>query len=127
MISGFRRQRQDSPWRRLSSRVANAVRSRLLKDHTPDAGCGLKVLPRDLFLRLPCFDHMHRFLPALARQAGATVVSVEIRHRPRQHGQSHYGTLDRLVAGIVDLLGVMWLGRRTINPQIERTNRRHGQ
>ena len=127
MITGFRQRRQDSPWRRFCSQVANAVRNWLLKDHTPDAGCGLKVLPRDLFLQLPCFDHMHRFLPALARQAGATVVSLQIRHRPRQHGQSHYGTLDRLGAGIVDLLGVMWLDRRTINPQMERTNRCHDQ
>ena len=120
MVSGYRRHRQDSSWRRLSSRVANTVRDRLLKDYTPDAVCGLKVLPRDLFLRLPCFDHMHRFLPTLAKQAGATVVSVETRHRPRRHGRSHYGTLDRLGEGILDLVGVMWLGRRTINPQIEK-------
>ena len=127
IVTGYRRHRHDSRWRKLSSRVANAVRDWLLKDNTPDAGCGLKVLPRDLFLRMPHFDHMHRFLPTLAKQAGASVVSVETRHRPRKHGTSHYGTLDRLGPGIVDLIGVMWLWRRTINPQIERMSTRHEQ
>ncbi len=125
VVTGFRRHRHDNAWRRFSSKVANAVRSRLLKDRTPDTGCGLKVLPRDLFLTLPRFDHMHRFLPALAKQAGAMVVSVEVSHRPRRHGRSHYGTLDRLGTGLADLAGVMWLARRTMNPQLERMDRRH--
>lgn len=125
VVTGIRRQRQDSSWRRFSSKVANAVRSRLLGDQTPDTGCGLKVLPRDLFLALPRFDHMHRFLPALARQAGAMLVSVEVHHRPRRHGHSHYGTLNRLGTGVIDLAGVLWLSRRSMNPKLERMDRHH--
>lgn len=119
MVAGHRRRRRDTGWRRFSSKVANAVRGTLLKDHTPDTGCGLKVFPRDLFLELPYFDHMHRFLPALVRRAGASVISVEVNHRPRLRGTSKYGTWHRLWVGIVDLVGVMWLKRRACLPQVE--------
>ena len=119
MVVGWRRRRHDSWLRRLSSRVANGVRGRLLRDGTPDTGCGLKLFPRALFLELPYFDHMHRFLPALARRAGARVVSVEVRHRPRTRGRSKYGLHNRLWVGLVDLAGVMWLMRRSRLPETE--------
>jgi dolichol-phosphate mannosyltransferase len=112
LIAGHRAKRRDSTVKRVSSRIANRVRSRLLGDDTPDTGCGLKLFPRALYLDLPFFDHQHRFLPALALREGAQVVSVPVNHRPRQRGTSNYGTLDRLWVGIVDLGGVMWLKRR---------------
>jgi dolichol-phosphate mannosyltransferase len=77
------------------------------------------VFRRDAFLALPAFDHMHRFLPALFLRQGGTVLSVEVKHRPRLHGKTHYGTFDRLWVGIVDLVGVMWLLRRTIHSEVE--------
>jgi dolichol-phosphate mannosyltransferase len=117
MLVGWRTRRDDSWLRRISSRVANGVRSRLLGDGTPDTGCGLKLFERALFLRLPYFDHMHRFLPALAQRAGARVESVPVGHRLRSHGRSKYGLFGRLCEGIVDLFGVMWLLRRANLPQ----------
>lgn len=116
MIAGCRGERRDNWSKRLASGVANAVRARLLGDHTPDAGCGLKLFPRSLFLDLPYFDHMHRFLPALVLREGGTVRSVPVNHRPRRRGRSKYGVLDRLGVGIVDLFGVMWLKRRAAHP-----------
>jgi dolichol-phosphate mannosyltransferase len=112
MIAGWRNKRYDSAWRLFTSKVANAVRSQLLGDNTPDTGCGLKVFLRDKFLDLPYFDHMHRFLPALILRAGGHVISEPVAHRSRTNGQSKYGTLDRLWAGIIDLLGVVWLQKR---------------
>lgn len=120
MVVGHRVNRKDSWVKRWSSRVANAVRSRLLRDRTPDTGCGLKVFPRDLFLELPHFDHMHRFLPALTLRQGGFVVSEPVRHRPRRSGASNYGTLDRLFVSIFDLIGMAWLLRRGKRPVIER-------
>ena len=96
LIAGWRARRQDTWVRRMSSRIANGVRSRLLGDATPDTGCGLKLFARDDFLALPYFDHMHRFLPALVRRAGGRVESVHVAHRAREHGQSHYGIHNRL-------------------------------
>lgn len=119
MAAGYRRKRQDTWIKRISSKIANGVRSRLLGDATPDTGCGLKVFERAVFLELPYFDHMHRFLPALVRRAGYELVSVEVNHRHRTRGVSKYGTLDRLAVGIVDLFGVMWLQRRARVPEIE--------
>jgi dolichol-phosphate mannosyltransferase len=116
LIAGHRRQRQDSTSKRVASQIANAVRRRFLGDETPDTGCGLKLLPRALFLDLPAFDHMHRFLPALVLRAGGKVRSVPVNHRPRHRGVSKYGVFDRLGVGIVDLLGVLWLQRRAIRP-----------
>ena len=119
LVIGHRRKRQDSWLKRSSGRVANWVRGYLLKDRTPDTGCGLKLFPRDTFLGLPFFDHMHRFLPALILRSGGAVLSVEVNHRPRKHGQSHYGVWDRLWVGLGDLLGVMWLQRRSKTAEVE--------
>lgn len=120
LVTGLRAQRRDSWLKRISSRIANGVRSRLLRDGTADTGCGLKVFMREAFLEMPRFDHMHRFLPALMVRQGGRVISVPVHHRPRQRGQSKYGTLDRLGVGLVDLAGVMWLQRRArltaVNP-----------
>ncbi len=112
LVAGYRRRRRDTWLKRVSSRVANAVRGRLLGDRTPDTGCGLKLFEREAFLALPHFDHMHRFLPALFLRAGGRVVSVEVAHRPRERGASHYGMWNRLWVGLVDILGVWWLIRR---------------
>lgn len=112
LFAGHRAKRRDTWFRRMQSRIANGVRSRMLGDSTPDTGCGIKLMHRDTYLELPHFDHMHRFLPALYQRAGARVISVPVNHRPRARGQSKYGMLDRLWVGIVDLFGVMWLRRR---------------
>jgi dolichol-phosphate mannosyltransferase len=119
LVGGNRRGRRQDSWiKRVSSVIANGVRSRLLRDSTPDTGCGLKLVRRDVFLDLPYFDHMHRFLPALVQRRGGRVVSVPVNHRHRTRGQSNYGTIDRLLVGIVDLFGVMWLIRRSRRPVI---------
>jgi dolichol-phosphate mannosyltransferase len=119
MVAGHRVKRQDSWVKRRSSRLANGIRSALLGDATPDTGCGLKLFPRALFLDMPHFDHMHRFLPALALRAGAIVLSEPVNHRARTRGVSNYGTLDRLAVSIFDLFGVAWLQRRGKRPEIE--------
>lgn len=119
LVGGNRRHaRRDSWIKRVSSIIANGVRSRLLHDSTPDTGCGLKLFRRDVFLDLPYFDHMHRFLPALVQRCGGRVVSVPVHHRPRERGVSNYGTLDRLLVGIVDLAGMLWLLRRAKRPVV---------
>ena len=113
LFMGNRRaSRKDTAWRRLQSRVANGVRSGLLGDDTPDTGCGIKLFSRDVFMDLPRFDHMHRFLPALFQRHGARVISVPVSHRPRTRGTSKYGMLNRLWVGIIDIGGVMWLRKR---------------
>lgn len=119
LFAGHRTKRRDTAVKRLSSKVANSVRARLLRDATPDTGCGLKVFRRDAFLALPHFDHMHRFLPALFIRAGGRVESVPVNHRPRLRGVSKYGTFDRLWVGIVDLAGMYWLQRRWRLPVVE--------
>ena len=116
LVTGERQKRRDSLLKRLSSRVANAVRGTLLGDHTPDTGCGLKVFSRPAYLAMPGFDHMHRFLPALMLRQGGHVLSFPVNHRARQHGVTKYGVFDRLGVGIVDLFGVMWLQRRPGTP-----------
>jgi dolichol-phosphate mannosyltransferase len=118
-VTGYRKQRKDTAWKRCQSRLANSVRAKLLGDNTPDTGCGLKVMPRSTFLLLPYFDHMHRYLPALIKRMGGEIVVVEVGHRDRQHGQSNYGMWDRLLAGLIDMLGVMWLQRRNKIPNIK--------
>jgi dolichol-phosphate mannosyltransferase len=118
MIAGHRKKRQDTWLRRLSSRVANRVRAGLLGDETPDTGCGLKLFPRQTFLEMAHFNHMHRFLPALMLRQGGGVVSVEVNHRPRERGISKYGLWNRLWVGIVDLIGVRWLISRPVRPNI---------
>ena len=120
LAGGNRRASRRDTWvKRMSSVIANTVRSKMLRDDTPDTGCGLKVFKRDAFLDLPYFDHMHRFLPALIKRRGGKIVSVPVTHRNREHGKSNYGTIDRLLVGIVDLFGVAWLQRRAKIPQIE--------
>lgn len=118
LVIGQRKHRHDALLKRISSRVANRVRGAILRDNTPDTGCGMKVFSREQFLALPQFDHMHRFLPALFQRQGGQVISVEVRHRPRLKGQSKYGVHNRLWAGIVDMLGVVWLQRRRKRPVV---------
>ena len=112
MVMGQRLKRQDNFVRKLSSRIANTIRSFLLDDATRDTGCSLKLFRRQDYLKLPFFNHMHRFLPALMKREGIRVIHVDVSHRPRTRGVSKYGMWDRLWVGISDLLGVMWLQRR---------------
>jgi dolichol-phosphate mannosyltransferase len=112
LVMGNRTTRRDTRLRRLSSRVANGVRGWMLKDGTPDTGCGIKVFDRDVFMHMPRFNHMHRFMPALFQREGCEVISLPVNHRPRTRGTSKYGLHNRLWVGIVDLFGVMWLIRR---------------
>lgn len=116
LIAGERAVRNDNWQKRYASRIANGLRNGLLKDGVRDTGCGLKLFRRELFLALPHFDHMHRYLPALARRQGARVVTAPVSHRSRPTGRSKYGTLDRALVGITDLLGVWWLIRRSQFP-----------
>jgi dolichol-phosphate mannosyltransferase len=118
LVIGNRTTRKDTWLRRISSRVANGVRRGLLRDGTPDTGCGIKLMHRSTFMQLPWFNHMHRFLPALFQRAGARVESVPVRHRARTRGVSKYGLRNRLWVGIVDLFGVRWLILR--NPPMTR-------
>jgi dolichol-phosphate mannosyltransferase len=119
VVNGVRAKRRDTFSKRFASRFANGLRRRMLGDGANDAGCGLRLFPRALFLELPYFDHMHRFLPALFIRAGAEPVETPINHRPRTRGRSHYGVISRGLVGIVDLLGVFWLLRRASRPVIE--------
>jgi dolichol-phosphate mannosyltransferase len=119
LFAGWRVNRRDDFVKRISSKIANGVRSRLLRDATPDTGCGLKLFERGVFLELPYFDHMHRFLPALVQRAGFSVQSVAVGHRPRTRGVSKYGMWNRLWVGISDLRGVAWLIRRARRTEVE--------
>jgi dolichol-phosphate mannosyltransferase len=119
LVNGYRKKRRDTAIKRVSSRLANAIRSGLLDDETPDTGCGLKVFSRDAYLEIPFFDHLHRFLPAMMINGGGKVISVEVNHRERQGGESHYGFFDRLWVGIFDLMGVIWLKSRTTHPVVK--------
>ena len=109
MVAGQREKRHDNALRRLSSKYANAIRSFVLKDGMRDTGCSLKLIRREDYLRLPYFDHMHRFLPALLMRDGVKILTAEVSHRPRERGVSKYGFWDRLWVGIFDLVGVRWL------------------
>lgn len=113
LFAGWRVNRQDSGSKRWASKIANAIRQRLLRDATPDTGCGIKLFEREAFLDLPYFDHMHRFLPALMQRAGWKTVSVPVNHRSRGSGVSKYNNLGRALVGISDLRGVAWLIRRS--------------
>ena len=112
LVAGQRVGRKDTGFKKLQSRVANTVRSAILKDGTRDTGCGLKAFRRDVFLMMPYFDGLHRFLPALMRREGFEVAHVDVIDRPRHSGVSNYGFFDRLWIGIMDLFGVWWLIRR---------------
>ena len=124
LVAGQRVGRKASGFKRMQSRIANTVRAAVLKDGTRDTGCGLKAFRRDLFLALPYFDGLHRFLPALVRREGFEIGYVDVVDRPRRHGLSNYGFWDRLWVGILDLTGVWWLIRRRKRvPQAEEVNR----
>jgi glycosyltransferase involved in cell wall biosynthesis len=112
LVAGQRLGRKSSTSKKLSSRIANNVRRAMLKDDTRDTGCGLKAFRRDPYLRLPYFQGMHRYLPALFLGDGWRIAHVDVVDRERHHGASHYGMLDRLAVGIPDLFGVWWLLRR---------------
>ena len=113
LFAGWRVNRQDSGSKRWASKFANAIRSRMLRDATPDTGCGIKLFEREAFLDLPYFDHMHRYLPALMQRAGWQTVSVPVNHRHRTAGVSKYNNLGRALVGIRDLMGVSWLIQRS--------------
>jgi len=113
LVAGHRVNRRDTASKRWASRFANGLRSRLLKDATPDTGCGLKVIEREAFLRLPYFDHMHRYIPALIQRHKGRMVVHPVNHRHRVAGVSKYGNIDRALVGILDLMGVWWLIKRT--------------
>jgi glycosyltransferase involved in cell wall biosynthesis len=124
VVAGQRVGRRATGFKKLQSRVANAVRSVVLRDGTRDTGCGLKAFRRDLFLRLPYFDGLHRFLPALVRREGYAIGYVDVVDRPRRAGTSNYGMWDRLWIGILDLIGVWWLIRRRRHvPQVSEVKR----
>ena len=121
MFAGWRVERKDSGSKRWASKWANAIRASMLKDDTPDTGCGIKPFEREAFLDLPYFDHMHRYLPALMQRARWKTVSVPVNHRPRGTGVSKYNNLNRALVGIRDLHGVAWLiarARRTTAEEI---------
>jgi len=113
LFAGWRVERRDSGSKRWASRWANRIRSRMLRDETPDTGCGIKLFERAAFLDLPYFDHMHRYLPALMQRAGWKTQSVPVNHRERSTGESKYNNWGRAMAGISDLRGVAWLIRRS--------------
>lgn len=117
-IAGFRHKRMDTEWKKIQSRIANAVRRRILDDGVPDTGCGLKLIPRETWLRLPYFDHMHRYIPALVRRLGGRIAVVPVNHRHRTAGVSKYTAWNRVWVGIVDMIGVRWLTRRSKQPVI---------
>ena len=113
MFAGWRVDRRDSGSKRWASKWANAIRRRMLRDDTPDTGCGTKLFARDAFLELPYFDHMHRYLPALMQRAGFRTESVPVNHRNRGAGTSKYNNLGRALVGVRDLVGVAWLIKRS--------------
>ncbi|HTA99382.1 MAG TPA: glycosyltransferase family 2 protein [Bradyrhizobium sp.] len=127
LAAGQRVGRKDTGFKKLQSRIANGVRGAILRDGTRDTGCGLKAFRRDVFLALPYFDGLHRFLPALVRRDGFDVVYVDVIDRDRRHGVSNYGMWDRLWVGILDLAGVWWLVRRKKRvPQVMEVERDGG-
>ena len=117
MAGGVRQGRKDSLIKKFASHRAKNLRSWLLKDTHPDSGCGIKIVDREVFLRLPFFNHMHRFMSVLVRREGGVVIEVPVGHRAREQGNSKYGILDRLLVGISDIMGVMWLLSRTNHPE----------
>jgi dolichol-phosphate mannosyltransferase len=119
LFAGWRVNRQDSSSKRWASKWANAIRARMLRDDTPDTGCGIKLFERAAFLDLPYFDHMHRYLPALMQRAGWKTVSVPVNHRHRASGVSKYNNLNRALVGIRDLRGVAWLIARSRRTAVE--------
>jgi dolichol-phosphate mannosyltransferase len=120
LVAGQRTGRRDSPSKRLASSLANRLRAHLLGDGASDSACGLKAFRREVFLALPFFDHMHRYLPALVRREGFAVTLVDVGHRARASGASKYTNTGRALSGALDLFGVWWLMRRRRLPEITR-------
>lgn len=116
MVGGVRQKRQDSEAKLWASRWANRIRRRLLGDDADDTGCGLKAFRREVFLRLPYFDHIHRYLPALVIREGYENRYLPVGHRHRETGRSKYTNWGRLRASVSDLLGVVWLKSRSRRP-----------
>ena len=118
LVAGQRVDRQDTASKKLASRLANRLRAAILNDDTRDTGCGLKAFPRDVFLALPFFDHIHRYLPALVKREGFDILLVDVSHRAREAGASKYTNFGRALVGIQDLLGVRWLIMRRRLPTV---------
>jgi len=116
LIMGERIDRQDGAWKVLGSQMGNAVRRWALRDKSRDSACGIKVIHRDVFLKLPYFDHMHRYMPALVQAEGYRVETRPVHHRPRESGKTKYTNLGRLADGWSDLRAVAWLMRRRRHP-----------
>ncbi len=116
LVQGVRAKRQDSSWKKIGSRLANAVRQKLLKDNHSDSGCGAKAFKKEAYLMLPYFDHMHRYMPALMKAEGYDVEAVPVSHKHREFGTSKYTNLGRLAAAWTDLRGVLWLRKRRRHP-----------
>lgn len=127
LVAGVRSNRTDGANRKFASRLANGLRRSLLNDDCPDTACGLKLIVRDLFLALPFFDALHRYLPALSRHLGYEIVCVPVVNRARSAGSSKYTNLGRAAAGLFDLLGVIWLMRRTHTPSRKLILRSHAE
>lgn len=123
MVIGWRAKRQDTLVKRLSSKIANAVRNRLSRENVRDTGCSLKVMPASLARRLPMFTGMHRFFPTLVKMHGVKVTEMEVNHRPRRHGSSKYGVWDRAFSAFYDLLAVRWMQSRHIRYRIRERSR----
>ena len=119
LFVGCRVKRNDGLWRLCCSKIANYVRSSLLKDGCPDTGSGIKLFLKQDFMEIPHFKNMHRFLPALFKRNGGKIINITVGHRDRQYGSSKYNTLQRLFAGIYDLIGVNWIIARKCNPEVK--------
>ncbi len=119
MVIGWRAERKDTFVKRISSKLANAIRDAIVDDGVHDTGCSLKVMRTDLLLKLPRFKNMHRYFPILMKMQGARIKEVAVNHRERNAGVSKYGTLDRALAGVYDLVGVAWLLKRHIDYSVK--------
>jgi glycosyltransferase involved in cell wall biosynthesis len=123
MAIGWRKKRQDTFSKRYASKIANAIRNRITRESVRDTGCSLKVMRKDMLLRIPRFKGMHRYLPTLMKMEGATVAEMPVNHRERRMGVSKYGNWERAVAGVRDLFGVRWLQDRHFGYEIREKNR----
>ena len=122
IVAGQRVDRQDTASKKFASRLANRLRARMLRDETSDTGCGLKAFRREVFLSLPYFDHIHRYLPALVKREGLEIALVDVTHRARDAGESKYTNFGRALVGFQDLLGVWWLLKRRKLPTVTHTD-----
>ncbi len=118
LVAGVRTRRHDPLSRRIATRIGNGFRQLVLNDGCPDTGCGLKLFEREAFLKLPVFEGMHRFLPALFKTYGHPLINYEVNHRPRAAGRSKYTNIGRALVGVVDVMGVVWLRARTRAPRL---------